>query len=307
MKPLIEKIKVGYDPQTLLYTIKLPNLYGINNLSVNGRPLLDPMLGFNQGNLVITSIKPTNITYNKDKTNHVGWLNTENDFIMSVEAYQEIVSSFNRTFCDHTEEWKYANIEAEIKATIFIRNHSKKYAVESETISLEIEMIKYPASKYKEIIPLYSMDANNVFETKCMYTPDLMGLLMECLLSHGVTSDYIKIPTHSGIRYVQENDKYITGIEDFQKRHDKSFIGMYSECVSKMEDVKEKLINIVDFHFNKQSNNILNKATVGSLITSLNILQNSIYCLDVKVKDENAKRALNIRINELVTVYQKLA
>jgi len=300
-------IKVGFDPQTNLYTFKTPVDYSIKNLDVNGKNLVDPLLGYKAGTLMITSEKPETITYKSSNRKHIGYDNIEDHSTISPKEYNETIVSFNREYDDDNEEHVYVDLETEIKATRFIRNHKRIYDTIETVHDLEIEMVEYPVSAYTEIVPLYSMDAKNVLETKCTYTPNLMELLMIELDKYGIDKMSIKIPTHSGIRYVQENNKYITGIESFQKSYDRPLIGMYVDCVAKMKKTKEALTELIKFHFAKQSINTLDKTTVGNLLTSLSILQNSVYGLDIKVKDESSKRAVQTRINELVTEYTKLA
>ena len=300
-------IKVGFDPQTNLYTFKTPGDHSIKNLDVNGKNLVDPLLGYKAGTLMITSEKPETITYNYSNRKHIGYDNIEDNTTLSIKEYNDTVKSFNRALDVWADEYVYADIETEVKATRFMRNMKHIYETIETVHNLEIEMVEYPVSEYTEIVPLYSIDAKNVLETKCTYTPNLMELLMIELENYGIDKMSIKIPTHSGIRYVQENNKYITGIESFQKSYDRPLIGMYVDCVAKMKKTKEALAELIEFHFAKQSINTLDKTTVGNLLTSLSILQNSVYNLDIKVKDESSKRAVQTRINELVTEYTKLA
>jgi len=300
-------IKIGFDSSTSLYTVQAPTAYSINNLELNGKPLTDPLRGYNSGSLIVTSQTPKTVNYKRTTRKCIGYDNTEDHSTISLKEYTGTISGFSREYNDDSGEWVYDDLEAEITATRFIRNHKAVYANVEEIIPFEIEMIEYPASRFASIVPLYTMDAKNVFETKCMYTPDLMGLLIENLNDYGVTQKDIKVPAHSGIRYVQENNNYITGIEAFQKRFDRAFIGMYTECVTKMQETKDTLKELIDFHFAKQSDAVLDKTTVGSLITSLQTLKNSVCSLDIKVKDESTKRALENKINELITNYIKLA
>jgi hypothetical protein len=299
-------IKIGFDSSTSLYTIQAPTAYSINNLELNGKPLIDPLRGYKSGTLIVTSQKPETVNYKRTTNKCIGYDNIEDHSTISLKEYTDTTSGFNREYDDDNDVWIYADLETEITATRFFRNHKRIYENVEEIIPFKIEMIEYPVSGFASIVPLYTMDAKNVFETKCMYTPDLMGLLMEELNTKGVTQKDVKVPAHSGIRYVQENNNYITGIEAFQRRFDRPFIGMYTECVAKMEETKDALKELIDFHFAKQSDSVLDKTTVGSLITSLQTLKNSVCSLDIKVKDESTKRALENKINELITNYIKL-
>jgi len=302
-----ETIKIGYDKETSLYTMKAPASYSINNLEVNGVSILDPLQGYSSGSLIVTSIKPETITYKKTSNKHIGYDNIEDHSTISPKEYNETIVSFNREYDDDNEEYVYVDLETEIKATRFIRNHKRIYENTEEIIHFEIEMIEYPASSFPEIVPLYSMDAKHVFETKCKYTPNLMKVLENSLSKYGVSLSDLKIPTHSGIRYVQINGKYITDIEAYQRRFDRTHIGMYNECTEFFERTISDMDAIIQLHFAKESKKILDKETVGSIVTSLVSLSNSVAGLDVKQKDTSSQRAIQQRMNELVKVYKELA
>ena len=301
-------IKVGFDSSTSLYTFKTPSSYSYKNLEVNGKSIIDPIQGYTQNQLVVTSEKPETITHQTSERKLIGYDNAEDSTIVSVEKYQEIVNQIDQTRdYDDSEEFIYETLEGEVFATRFFRTHKAIYETIETVRNIEIEYIEYPVSKYMEIVPLYSLDAKNVFETKCKYTPNLLQLFKEVVKEYGVTDEMIDVPSHSGLRFVQINDEYVSGIEDFQKVYGREIIGMYTECVERLEKTKKELHSIISFHFSKKSQKTLNKTQVGSLLTELKGLQNSVYGLDVKVKDQSSQRSIQNRINELIVEYKKLA
>lgn len=302
-------IKVGFDSSTSLYTFKTPSSYSYKNLEVNGKSIIDPIQGYIANQLIVTSEKPEIITYQTSERKLIGYDNTEESTTISVQKYQEMVNQIEQTrdYDDDSEEFTYETLEGEVFATRFFRTHKAIYETIEKVHNIEIEYIEYPVSKYAEIVPLYSLDAKNVFETKCKYTPNLLQLFKEVVKEYGITDEMIDIPSHSGLRYVKINDGYVSGMENFQKIYGREIIGMYTECVERLEKTKKELDSIISFHFAKQSQKTLNKTQVGSLLTQLQSLQNSVNGLDVKVKDQSSQRSIQNRINELIVEYKKLA
>lgn len=301
-------IKVGYDSRTNLYTFKTPGSYSAKNVCVNGSPITDPLRGQKVGELMTINEKPETITYETSERKVIGYDNTETNTTISVKEYQEILTKINQTKClADADEVIYETIEDEIFATRFFRTHKAIYENINTVHNMEIEFISYPVSEYSNIVPLYSIDAKNVFETKCKFTPNNLQTFKDICKVRGIDDSRIGIPSHSGLKYAKIDGIYISGMKEFEKTFSREIIATYEECVERMTATKNKLKELVDFHFAKQSQNVLDKATVGHLLSQLQILQNSVYGLDVKVKDETSRRSVSNRINELIKVYKELA
>lgn len=299
-------IKVGYDSQTGFYTFK--NMFN-TTMEVNGKSVSDPLRGFRSGELTVISEKPETITYKTSGRKLIGYDNTEDMTTISLEKYKEIEAAISKTreYEEDSEEFTYANLEDEVFALRFYRTHKAIYENVDEVHNLEIEFIEYPVSAFKSIIPLYSIDAANIFETKCKFIPNNTELFFDVCASFGIDKSRIDIPTHSGLRYIKIDDKYVTGMEDFEKTASQSIIGTYEECIARMNSNRKKLEDAIGFQLAKQSQKVLDKATVGHLLTELKILQNSVYGLDVKQKEYASHRSVQNRINELINVYKQLA
>lgn len=299
-------IKVGYDSQTGFYTFK--NMFN-TTMEVNGKSVSDPLRGFRSGELTVISEKPETITYKTSGRKLIGYDNTEDMTTISLEKYKEIEAAISKTreYDEDSEEFTYANLEDEVFALRFYRTHKAIYENVDEVHNLEIEFIEYPVSAFKSIIPLYSIDAANIFETKCKFIPNNTELFFDVCASFGIDKSRIDIPTHSGLRYIKIDDKYVTGMEDFEKTASQSIIGTYEECIARMNSNRKKLEDAIGFQIAKQSQKVLDKATVGHLLTELKILQNSVYGLDVKQKEYASHRSVQNRINELINVYKELA
>lgn len=302
-------IKVGYDSKTNLYTFKTPGSYSAKNVCVNGQPITDPLRGQKVGELMTINEKPETITYETTKRKLIGYDNTETITTISVKEYQETVAKISETreYDDDSEEFTYNTLEDEVFATRFFRTHKAIYETINTVHSMDIEFISYPVSEYSNIVPLYSIDAKNVFETKCKFTPNNIQTFKDICRARGIDDSRIDIPTHSGLRYVKIDTKYVSGMEEFEKTSNREIIATYDECVVKMNSIKANLTELINFHFAKQSQNVLDKTTVGHLLTELKILQNSVGVLDVKQKEYNSQRAVQTRINELIKVYKELA
>jgi len=302
-------IKVGYDSKTNLYTFKTPGSYSATNVCVNGNPITDPLRGQKVGELMTINERPETITYETSERKLIGYDNTENITTISVKEYQETVAKISETreYDDDTEEFTYDTLEDEVFATRFFRTHTAIYETVKTLHSMDIEFISYPVSEYSNIVPLYSIDAKNVFETKCKFTPNNIQTFKDICRARGIDDSRIDIPTHSGLRFVKIDTKFVGGMEEFEKTANREIIATYDECVVKMNSIKANLTELINFHFAKQSQNVLDKTTVGHLLTELKILSNSVYGLDVKVKDESSQRALQSRIVELINVYKELA
>ena len=300
------KIKVGYDSQTGFYTFKT----GFNaSMEVNGKSIADPLRGFRSGELIVISEKPESITYKTSQRTLIGYRNSETNGTVSVEDYKAVDAkiTLTREYDEDSEEFTYANIEDEVFALRFYRTHTAIYENDEAFVNMEIEFIEYPVSAYKCIIPMYSLDANNVFETKCKFVPNNTELFIDVCTSYGIDKSRIDIPTHSGLRYVKIDDKFVTGMEDFEKTSSATIVGTYDECVARMNNNRKKLEDAISFQIAKHSQKVLDKATVGHLLTELKILQNSVYGLDVKQKEHASQRSVLNRINELINVYKELA
>jgi len=302
-------IKVGYDSKTNLYTFKTPGSYSAKNVCVNGNPITDPLRGQKVGELMTINEKPETITYETSERKLIGYDNTETITTISVKEYQEIVDKIEdtREYDDNSDEFMYDTLEDEVFATRFFRTHKAIHENINTVHNMDIEFISYPVSEYSNIVPLYSIDAKNVFETKCKFTPNNLQLFKEICRARGIDDSRIDIPTHSGLRFVKIDDKFISGMEEFEKNSNREIIATYEECVVKMNSIKTNLTELINFHFAKQSQNVMDKATVGHLLGQLQILQNSVSRLDVKQKEYNSQRAINTRINELINVYKELA
>jgi hypothetical protein len=302
-----QTIKVGYDTQTGMYTFQ--SLYN-STMEVNGKPIATNLLtGFKSGELFVTSEKPESITYKVSGRTVAGYKNTEIGSTISVDEYKALQTEINnsRTYNDDTDEYEYATIEAEVAAVRFARTYTPIYEDQTTVHELEIEMIKYPVSAYSNIVPLHSLDAKDIFETKCKYMPNNMALFYEICEKYGIDKSRIEVPTHSGLRFVKIDDTYLTGAEDFEKSMANQIIGTYEECIARMESARKRLDDIVSMHMAKRSQKVLDKNTVGELLKELIIVKNRISSLDVKQKDYSSQRSLNVKMNELIETYKQLA
>lgn len=299
-------IKVGYDSQTGFYTFK--NTYNATT-EVNGKSLTDPLKGFRSGELVVTSEKPETITYKTSGRKLIGYDSTEDLTPISVEQYKEMLAKINltRTYDEDSEEFTYSNLEDEVFALRFARTYTPIYENVEEVHNLEIEFIEYPVSAYKCIIPLYSLDANNVFETKCKYVPNNIETFFDICASFGIDKGRIDLPNHSGLRFVKIDDKFVAGMEDYERNFAPNIIDTYEGCIARMESTRKKLEDIVSFHVAKQSQKIVDTSTVGYLLTQLKSVQNSISSLEVKQKEYNSQRAILNRVGELINTYKEQA
>ena len=302
------KIKVGYDSRTNLYTFKTPGSYSTKNVCVNGNPITDPVRGQKVGELMTINEQPETITYETSERKLIGYDNTETNTTISVKEYQEIVAKINETreYDDNSEEFTYDKLEDEVFATRFFRNHKAIYENINTVHYMEIEFIEYPVSEHSNIVPLYSIDAKNVFETKCKFTPTNIQTFKDICKARGIDDSRIDIPTHSGLRFVKIDSKFVSGMEEFEKTFSREIIASYEECVERMAATKNKLKELVDFHFAKQSQNVLDKGTVGSLLTKLVNLEREVNGLDVKVKNYNNQRSAVSKIREMINIYKQL-
>jgi hypothetical protein len=301
-----KSIKVGHDSQTGFYTFK----NGFNTtMEVNGKSTADQLRGFKSGELVVTSEKPETITYKTSGRKLIGYDNTVDLTTISIEKYKEVEAKINltREWDEDSEEFTYSNLEDEVFALRFAKTYKPIYESVDDVHNLEIEFIEYPVSAYKNIIPLYSLDAANVFETKCKFVPNNIEMFFEVCTSFGIDKSRIDIPTHSGLRYAKIDDTYLTGAEDVEKTLGVTTIGTYNECLARMNSNRQKLEDMVIMHLAKRSQKVLDKGTVGELLKELLVLKGRVSGLDVKQKDYSSQRSLNVKISELIETYKQLA
>lgn len=300
-------IKVGYDSQTGLYVVK--TIYN-KTLIVNGKPLVDALRGTSNGpDLITISEKPETITYKNTSRKLIGYDNVEDMTTIGLSEYNKILEKINSTreYDEDSGQYDYATLEDEIFAVRFFRTHKAIYESVEEVHNLEFEIIEYPVSAYKNILPLHSMDAKHVFETNCKFTPNNNELFFEVCESFGIDKSRIDIPTHSGLRFVKIDGSYVGGMEDFDRTSNLAIIATYEKCIDRMNDNRKKLEDLISFHIAKQSKKKVNDATVGNLLTQLQYLQNSVRSLDVKAKDVGAKGTISKKIGELINTYKEQA
>lgn len=65
--------------------------------------------------------------------------------------------------------------------------------------------------------------------------------------------------------------------------------------------------DIISMHLAKSSKTILDKATVGNILTELTAIMSSVNGLKVSVKDLKSQNQLSVRIDNLIKTYKKLA
>jgi hypothetical protein len=304
-----KKQLVGYDSKTGLYTFKVESGYN-QTMEVNGNAISDPLLGFRNGELFTTLTKPESIVYKSKNRVISGYRNVKNGEIMPLEQYRETVDKINKTktYDESLEDFTYDSIKDEVFALTFYRTYAEGIYKDVETeISAEIEIIEYPVSEYKEITPLYSLDAKNVFDTKCKYVPQNIEMFYEVCEKYGIDKSRITIPTHSGLQYVKIDDTYLTGMEEYQKFSSGLFIGSYQECINKRQYHIQRLMNIVELHLAKSSKKVLDKNTVGSLIKELLTIKSSVYGLHVKTTSSPSQRGLLSKLDALIEIYKQLA
>ena len=300
-------IKVGYDSQTGLYVVK--TIYN-KTLIVNGKPLVDALRGTSNGaELVTISEKPETIIYKNTIRKLIGYDNTEDMTTIGLSEYNKILEKINSTreYDEDSEQYDYATLEDEVFTVRFFRTYKAIYESVEEIHNVEIEIIEYPVSQYKNIVPLHSMDAKHILETNCKFTPNNNELFFEVCASFGIDKSRIDIPTHSGLRFVKIDGSYVSGMEDFDKTASLSIISTYDKCIDRMNDNRKKLDDLISFHLAKQSQKKVSDTTIGNLLTQLQYLQNSVRSLDVKAKECNSQRAILTRVSELINTYKEQA
>jgi hypothetical protein len=228
---------------------------------------------------------------------------------VGLSEYNKILEKINSTreYDEDSEQYDYATLEDEVFAVRFHRTHKAIYESIEDVHNLEFEIIEYPVSAYKNIVPLHSMDAKHILETNCKFTPNNNELFFEVLASFGIDKSRIDIPTHSGLRFVKIDNSYVSGMEDFEKTASLAVINTYEKCIDRMNDNRKKLEDLISFHIAKQSQKKVDKSTVGQLLTELMYLQSSIFNLDVKAKEHNSQRSILNRLGELINTYKEQA
>jgi hypothetical protein len=295
-------IKVAFDPSTKLYLIKLPSDYN-TEFEINGKPAIDPMNGSLRGKEFYTSEKPVSIVGKKSLRQLSHYVNREDSsVILSVEEYRTkrdgLLSLAD--YEDHNDEPVFTSVKIEAEWIIFNKTYTEVYKdVESDT-QYEIEIIEYPVSEYPEITPLYSLDAKDIYSTKCRVQLSTSNILRDILVKRGLTESHenakdnnFHIPKHSGIRFAKINDKYLSGAEDAERKFSISKIDTYENCVAFLNRAHDEITTIVDLHFAKNSSQALDAATIGEMTTYLNNLAARISELDVKTKDRNSQIAIH--------------
>jgi len=291
------KMKIGYDSITKLYTF----LNG--DFLYNGKSTKDPLRANTYNTLITTSEKPITIEKSTSIKKLIGYQNEKDNTIISQDEYDNLLEGINKEWNDDENEWEFGNIEDEIKYNIICKSYTPKYEYETQLTQIEFEIIEYPASQYDEIIPLYSLDAKNIFETKCTFTPNLFKTFREiCEREYGIEAKNIENATHSGIRYIKINNEYIQGMDDFNMRYNKSIIDSYDGCIERMDTLKKDLNNILSFHFAKKSQKILDTTTLGGFLTELDSIRNTIYKLEIKTKSYGDYQNACGKINKLINL-----
>jgi len=300
-------IKVGYDSQTGMYTFKAGYT---PSLSVNGKSIIDPLTGgFKNSELYVISEKPEVITYTVRNKSLKHYENIETGEIVPMDLYKSLEDEIkaSREYDDDSDEYVYETVEAEVAALRFARTYKLVWEDIEEIRTMDFEIIEYPVSAYKNIVPLYSLDAKNIFETKCKFTPTNIETFYEICAEYGIDKSRIDMPSHSGLRYAKIDNTYLTGAEDFEKFGSNQTIATYEECIERMDNNRKRLNDMISMHLAKTSQKILDKGMVGDLLKELLTLKSRVSGLDVKQKDYNSQRSLVVKMNELIETYKQLA
>lgn len=291
----MKKIKIAYDPVTKLYSVQLD--YNYANYSINGKRIT------NNG-VIIFKNKPESIIYHSKKSEIISYINNETNEVISVEDFNNRMIEINskRTYDDNIEEFVYNSIQDEVETLHYIRNVKPIYETKELEINVEYELIEYPVSEYAYIHPLFSLDINNIYETKCKYIPS-MDIIYDICSKYGITKDRVSIST-SGLEYLKIDDKYVN-IPKLYSFY--SIVGTYEECVNKYKKHVSDIDNFISIHLAKESNKKVDKESLGHLIKSLSNISNTLNNIEVKSKSYNSIKGVVNSINELIQTYKNLA
>jgi hypothetical protein len=295
--------KVAYDSKTNLYAFK--TTYD-NTLEINRKPVVDPLLGFKSGEVFVLNEPPTVATRRTVQTIISHYVNKETEEVMSVEEYNKIVAKIDNTRTYNNDyEYTYSTVEDEVFATRFFRTYSKVYKNVETIHDLQIEIINYPVSEYPNIVPLYSISRENIYETKCTYYPKNIDTFYQVCATYGIEKNRISIATHSGIEYAKIDDNYLTGAAEFEKYKRNAFTGTYEECVKRMKSDADAISSMIELHLAKHSKKTIHVSTLGHLVTTLVKIQRELNSLNVKRSDQNSLIALNKAVSNLIDIYKK--
>lgn len=299
-----DTFKVAYDSKTNLYAFK--TTYNDNTLEINGKSVVDPLLGFKSGEVFVLNEPPTVGTRKTVQTIISHYINKETEKVMSVEEYNKIVAKIDNTrIYNNDDEFEYSTVEDEVFATRFFRTYSKVYKTVETIHNLEIEIINYPVSEYPNIVPLYSISGENIYEIKCTYYPKNIDTFYQVCATYGIEKTRISIPTHSGIEFAKIDDNYLTGAAEFEKYKRNAFTGTYEECVKRMKSDADAMSSMIELHLAKHSKKTIDVTTLGHLVTTLVKIQRELNSLNVKRSDQNSLITLNKTVSNLIDIYKK--
>jgi hypothetical protein len=294
--------KVAYDSKTSLYAFK--TTYD-STLEINGKPVSDPLLGWKSGQVFVTKEKPEIATFKTYANKLSHYRNKDTEEVMFVDEYDAAIKKINMTRVDDDGDWCYASIEDEVFAVRFMKTYAPVYEKEETVHRLEVEIINYPVSEYRNIVPLYSTSGDNIYETKCTYRPNNVDDFYSVCERYGIYRSRIDMPTHSGIRFAKIDDNYLTGAEDFERMYGGSYTESYENCVIRMNAGVDAIVAMVELYLAKSSRKMVAKETVGHLVSELVIIGHRLRDLNVKKSDESSLRQIQKKVSDLIAIHRK--
>ena len=296
-------IKIGFDSKTEIYVIDPSAITSVpSTIEVNGESIQDPIRKRVIGGLVTFKQKPETITYRSKNRVLTHFENISGD-IHTVAEYEAEKSRLlaNAEYNEDLDENVFPSIEEEVAYQVFSRSFKPVYEYQETLHNVDFEIIEYPVSEYSEIVPIYSLDAKHIFDTKCKVTIDERTLFNQVLREVDPLGNYqVTYPNHSGIRYAKLNGEFVGGTEEYQKRFSQTRILLYAECVSYLESATRELRNLITMHINKKSKLNTKQVLSGELLTELINLKSRFEGINPRAAEANTYHSLTTRLGKLI-------
>lgn len=308
----MKTIKIAYDKSVGLYSIQASDLrvYTTSKFLIDDKEVVNP---FNSPVIVFDKM-PSSIKYVTTGRNLVGYSDnsSEGKPFITTEEYlskkQELTSKGN--WDDDCEEYIFSSVEDEVNWVRFSRTWTAEYSSEPIVQEVEMELIEYPVSKSKYIVPNYKVGSTSIFDTTCTYNNNAADFFRERCIERGLSvasnenqqGKVFWLSHKDDFRFAKINGTYCSSQE--QVRQFRSTVrGTYEELEKVHQKNIELVDSIIDLQLSKLNNRKINSQELGDMITFLNATFSNVQKLDVKVANRSSHshviKTLKDKIEEL--------
>lgn len=310
----MKTLKVAYDKTVNLYSIQASDIrsYSSVKFTLDDKEIVNH---FNAPFIVIDKM-PENIKMIISSRRISGYKDVETNAFLTVEEWNkkrnELASKGE--WDDDREAYVFNELEDEVAWIRFTRSWITEYTDEPTIEPVQIEIIEYPVSKSKYIIPNYKIGSSSIFDVTCTYNCNSSELFKERCLEKGLlaatheneTGKVFWLSHTDNFRFAKINGLYCASNElaNAFRSHLK---GTYEELEKAHVRNLELIDSIIDSSISKMSNRKLTPSEIGETVSFLESTLNNIRGLSVMKADRSKHVHIIGKITEKLKEFKEVA